>query len=353
MSPLRSRSGGTAIGKTDSRKKRSSRNRRAATCGAQRRGWSPPPAARPPAPTPCRRPARSASLRARAGSSPAATSGRSPISSRNSVPRCAISNLPGLRATAPVNAPFSWPNSSVSSSVSGIAAQLIATNGASARSLSACSERANSSLPVPLSPSSSTVVSVAAARCSDWKTLRSDGSSPTSCGAPRRTASSSFSSRFSLTMRRCSSARRTSSMQVVGIDRLGEEVERPFLHRAHGIFELPVRGHHDDRQRRRRFPWRRAARRTRPLRAGAGRTGRVTAGVRCRARAGFGLVAHLDDRHARRSPARAAAWCASESLSSTMRIRAVWATQAGVSGASRGARRHAALLLRSSAIFFF
>ena len=33
---------------------------------------------------------------------------------------------------APVNAPFSWPNSSLSSNVSGIAAQLIGMNGAPA-----------------------------------------------------------------------------------------------------------------------------------------------------------------------------------------------------------------------------
>jgi hypothetical protein len=43
----------------------------------------------------------------------------SAISSRNSVPRCASSNAPARRAMAPVNAPFSWPKSSDSSSVSG------------------------------------------------------------------------------------------------------------------------------------------------------------------------------------------------------------------------------------------
>ena len=123
----------------------------------------------------------------------------------------------------------------------------MATNGASARGLSACSERANSSLPVPLSPSSSTVVSVVAARCSDANTLRSDGSSPTSCGAPRRTASSSFISRFSVTMRRCSRARRDQQQQMIGIDRLGEKVERPFLHRRDRILDAAVGGHHDDR----------------------------------------------------------------------------------------------------------
>ena len=41
----------------------------------------------------------------------------------------------GRIAGKPVNAPRSWPNNSLSNKVSGIAAQLIATNGASARSL--------------------------------------------------------------------------------------------------------------------------------------------------------------------------------------------------------------------------
>ena len=53
----------------------------------------------------------------------------SAISSRNSVPRSASSKQPARRSVAPVKAPFSWPKISLSSSVSGIAAQLIATNG--------------------------------------------------------------------------------------------------------------------------------------------------------------------------------------------------------------------------------
>ena len=53
----------------------------------------------------------------------------SPISSRKSVPPSACSNLPMRLRSAPVNAPFSWPNSSLSRSDSGIAAQLIARNG--------------------------------------------------------------------------------------------------------------------------------------------------------------------------------------------------------------------------------
>ena len=53
----------------------------------------------------------------------------SEISSSSSVPPVASSNLPMRRATAPVKAPFSWPNSSLSSRFSGIAAQLIEMNG--------------------------------------------------------------------------------------------------------------------------------------------------------------------------------------------------------------------------------
>jgi hypothetical protein len=60
----------------------------------------------------------------------------SPISSRNSVPPFAVSKRPFFMALASVNAPFSWPNSSASMSVSGIAEQLMATNGPFWRALS-------------------------------------------------------------------------------------------------------------------------------------------------------------------------------------------------------------------------
>ena len=33
---------------------------------------------------------------------------------------------------------------------------------------------------------------------------------------------------------------------MIGIDRLGEKIERPFLHRAHGVFDAAVGGHDDD-----------------------------------------------------------------------------------------------------------
>ena len=50
------------------------------------------------------------------------------------MPPSASSNRPFLRASAPVKAPFSWPKSSDSISVSGSAAQLTLMNGFLARS---------------------------------------------------------------------------------------------------------------------------------------------------------------------------------------------------------------------------
>ena len=78
------------------------------------------------------------------------------------VPLSASSNRPSRRSAAPVKAPFSWPNSSLSSSVSGSAAQLTAMNGLPRRGERSCSALATSSLPVPLSPWISTVLETGA-----------------------------------------------------------------------------------------------------------------------------------------------------------------------------------------------
>ena len=76
----------------------------------------------------------------------------SPISSRKIVPPSAVSNLPRRSATAPVNAPRTWPKSSLSINSSGMAAQLTSTNELERLRLSAWMVRATSSLPVPFSP---------------------------------------------------------------------------------------------------------------------------------------------------------------------------------------------------------
>jgi hypothetical protein len=49
----------------------------------------------------------------------------SPISSMKNVPPSAATSRPSLSFTAPVNEPFTWPNSSLSSRLSGSAPQLM------------------------------------------------------------------------------------------------------------------------------------------------------------------------------------------------------------------------------------
>ena len=61
-----------------------------------------------------------------------------------------------------MNAPLTWPNSSDSSRLSGIAAQLILISGRSRSALRAWIARAISSLPVPVSPVISVVLLVCA-----------------------------------------------------------------------------------------------------------------------------------------------------------------------------------------------
>ena len=89
-------------------------------------------------------------------------SGSSPISSRKSVPLSADLELAGAAdATAPVKAPFTWPKSSLSIRFSGMAPQLMATNGPPSRGCCGGGARcAMSSLPVPVSPVMRTLMSV-------------------------------------------------------------------------------------------------------------------------------------------------------------------------------------------------
>ena len=103
----------------------------------------------------------------------------SPISSRKSVPPWASSNLPRRTLTAPVKAPFSWPNSSLSISSCGTAAQLSFTKGPLLRCECWCSARAISSLPVPFSPVMSTRPSEGAVRWMSEKMRCMAGPLPT------------------------------------------------------------------------------------------------------------------------------------------------------------------------------
>ncbi len=127
----------------------------------------------------------------------------SPISSRNSVPPSADWNLPGRLAMAEVKAPFTWPKSSLSIKFSGMAPQLTATKGPEARLLRRWISRASSSLPVPVSPVISTLMSVAATRCSLRKISSIDGHEPMI--SPKRLSLSSCDS-FSLSARSADSS---------------------------------------------------------------------------------------------------------------------------------------------------
>ena len=71
--------------------------------------------------------------------------------------RAAASKRPGRARRASVNAPGSWPKTSASSMVAGIAAQFTGTNGPRARGPLSWTIRATSPLPVPVSPWRSSV----------------------------------------------------------------------------------------------------------------------------------------------------------------------------------------------------
>ena len=76
---------------------------------------------------------------------------------------------------APVKAPWRWPKSSLSTSDSGMAPQFTGTKGPRARVLFSCTSRAKTSLPVPVSPVSSTVESLPAIfRHRRWSSSRGE-----------------------------------------------------------------------------------------------------------------------------------------------------------------------------------
>ena len=104
----------------------------------------------------------------------------SPISSSRSVPPSAAAKSPLRSPAAPVKAPRTCPKSSDSSTPSASAAQFTGRKGPSARSDSWWIARATSSLPVPVSPVTSTVASVGATRAMISKTARIDGDRPNS-----------------------------------------------------------------------------------------------------------------------------------------------------------------------------
>ena len=143
------------------------------------------------------------------------------------MPPSACSKRPTRRLSAPVNEPFSWPNSSLSSSVSASGAQCSATNGAFARGLSAWMARASSPLPVPLSPVMSTVARDAATCRADAIDLlhrRARADEALQALARRARAAGGAGSRPRRAASRRSSARSMATSERVEVDRLGQVV---------------------------------------------------------------------------------------------------------------------------------
>ena len=124
-------------------------------------------------------PSRSNSPASSTRSSLACTSSdSSPISSRKRVEPSATSKRPIWRVMAPVKAPFSRPNSSLSTSPEGSAAQLTLTIRWLRRGLWRWMAWATSSLPVPVSPRMSTEESVGATCSTRRSTFRMAGLCP-------------------------------------------------------------------------------------------------------------------------------------------------------------------------------
>src|SRR5690554_6213889 len=106
--------------------------------------------------------------------------GRSATSSRKRVPPSALRNRPGLLSMAPVKLPFLWPKNSLSISSDGMAPQLTAMNGPSARGPCRWIIRATSSLPLPDSPLINTGAWLRASLRVWLRSLRICGDSPSS-----------------------------------------------------------------------------------------------------------------------------------------------------------------------------
>ena len=106
------------------------------------------------------------------------SNGMVPTSSKKRVPPSAVSKRPRRRCSAPVKAPFSYPNNSLSMSEGLRAAQLSATRGPCQRLERKWSLEAASSFPVPLSPTSSKGLSTSATRESCSWNSRNASDSP-------------------------------------------------------------------------------------------------------------------------------------------------------------------------------
>ncbi len=134
--------------------------------------------------------------------------GTLPTSSRNNVPPSASSKRPMRSLLASVYAPRTWPNISDSNTFSAMPPMLTLTSAFAPRRDCACKACAMTPLPVPFSPSTSTLASLGATRATSSITRRIAGDSAISTSLPPR------SSAFSASSRRCRRAPSPSAIWV-------------------------------------------------------------------------------------------------------------------------------------------
>ena len=173
------------------------------------------------------------------------------ISSRNSVPPSAISKRPTRSLLASVNAPFTWPNSSLSKTPSARPPVFTVTSGRVERSETECSVCATSPLPVPFSPVISTLASDGPTR----EITSSTGRMAADLRDQLRKALGA--QRAVLGFQPLPLAQRAAQLDL-RLQNGGEprvvpgllnEIARAAAHSLHRQFHRAPRGHHDHRQR--------------------------------------------------------------------------------------------------------
>ena len=144
--------------------------------------------------------------------------------------------------------PFSWPNNSLSISVSGSAAQLMAMNGPCRRGLRACTVRATSSLPVPLSPVISTQALLGRGLLQQGEDLLHFGRRAHQLAQRALVAQLPFQVALIGQQPGVAAGAADQHFQHAGLDGLIEEpVGAQFVHRLHGLFDVPEGRQHDGR----------------------------------------------------------------------------------------------------------
>ena len=197
---------------------------------------------RPPASAAAIRRAAPRRSRARAAAWPAPTAAARRPRRGTACRRAAASNTPGFDSTAPVNAPRTWPNSSLSNSVSTTAEQLIVTNGLLRRGPTWWKARAASSLPVPVSPRDEHDLRVRRQALDEAEDLLHRRAAPEHAAELELLARPG--SRARATCARRSSSSRMSSEQLpqpIEVERLGEVLARAELDRLDRAVDGGVR----------------------------------------------------------------------------------------------------------------